>query len=362
MTRALPGLRIRRRLRRAVAPLMAVALGVVIAGPAWAQDPTDGDALMASLLQAEDLPADFSTLGPEDGSGFDIDSGAFSAAGGRRVVSQAWASETSGVVFDFRMELPSPEAAARYLEEAESTLSEADVTGLSLETGDPPIGEDPRHYTGVTRVGDAAISFDNYLFHVGPVAAKVYVASVELPDGEARRLAGIAADRMAGFATDEPAPGPADASPPLVITVSASASLAPSADLAELVPTSVVASCRPFHSDTAGEVAALSCANDDDLIVYSQVSDAAALDDAFDDVTGGMPRQDHTASCALGPFIGPYSDGTTRGRVACWDAPGDGLVLFWTEDAHRVLGALLADTDDPADLDAAWKAARLRQD
>ena len=62
---------------------------------------------MASLLQVEDLPAGFDTLGPEEGSQLDIDSGAFSRFGGRRVVSQAWSSETSGVVFDFRMELPS---------------------------------------------------------------------------------------------------------------------------------------------------------------------------------------------------------------------------------------------------------------
>ena len=95
-------------------------------------------------------------------------------------MSQAWSSRTSGVVFDFRMELPSPAAAAAYLDEAEPTLSEADETGLALETDDPAIGEDGRHYTGVTRVGDQAITFDNHLFHIGPVAAKVFASGLPL--------------------------------------------------------------------------------------------------------------------------------------------------------------------------------------
>jgi hypothetical protein len=350
--------------RVTAAPGLALSVALLVSAaahptPIRAQGNDEADALMASLLQVEDLPAGFMTLGPEEGSELDIDSAAFSRFGGRRVVSQAWSSEKSGVVFDFRMELPSPEAAAGYLEEAEPTLSEADVTGLALETDEPDVGEDARHYAGVTRVGDAAIAFDNYLFHVGPVAAKVFVASVDLPEGEARRLAGIAAGRMGPLAAPALAPEtPAGETPALSRRPSPSPPLA--GRLAALVPEAIAASCRPFESGTAGEVDALTCAVDDDLVVYSELGDAAALSAAFESVIAGMPDDDLAASCAEGPHVGPYVDGTIIGRVACWHPPGEGLALFWTDESELVLGGLLAATDDHRELDARWRAALLR--
>jgi hypothetical protein len=351
-----------RRLAALLGPLLIVAafaLAAAGSAPARAQAPEEADTLMASLLQAEDLPAGFSTVGPEEGSLFDIDSGAFSRAGGRRVVSQAWSSEASGVVFDFRMELPTVEAASAYLDEAEPTLSEADVTGLSLETDDPAIGEDARHYAGVSRVGGAAITFDNFLFRIGPVAAKVFVASVDLPEGEARRLAEVAAERMAPLASPGLAPGTlAETTPPVASSSSTVPSL--SGRLATFVPPTLVTSCRSFESGTVGEVDALSCTADDDLVVYSELEDAAALEEAFDAATAEMPTDDLAASCQDGPYRGPYVDGLVIGRVACWDPPGDGLVLFWTDEDRLVLGAVLADTRDHAELDAAWRAALLR--
>jgi hypothetical protein len=338
---------------------IVLVLGAALPRPVSAQEAAGSDPLMATLLRAEDLPTGFTTPGPEEGSQLDIDSGAFSRFGGRRVVSQAWSSESSGVVFDFRMQLPSAEAAVAYLDEAEPTLSEADVTGLVLEADDPAIGEDARHYTGVTRVGDAAITFDNYLFHVGPVAAKVFVASVDLPDGEARRLAEAAVGRMASFATPEVAPG---SSAEATVIPDQAPSPAPTLGgrLATLVPESLAGSCRPFESGTAGELHALSCAADDDLIVYAAFTDAAALADAFEAATEGMSDADRADSCADGPYVGPYVDGTIIGLVACWDPPGEGLVLFWTDDSELVLGALLAATDDHRELDARWRAALLR--
>jgi hypothetical protein len=339
--------------------LVGLVLGVALVAPVSAQDASDLDALMASLLQPEDLPAGFTTLGPEEGSQFDIDSAAFTRAGGRRVVSQTWSSETSGVVFDFRMELPSPEAAAAYLDEAEATLSEAEETGLSLETDEAAIGEDARHYAGVTRVGDAAITFDNHLFHVGPVAAKVFVASVDLPDGEARRLAETAATRMQVFATPEVEPGAFEAQTPVPSAGSPSPSPALSGTLAALVPESLVESCKAFDSGTRGEIEALSCSSGDDLIVYSALIDAAALAEAFEIVTADMPEDGDAASCAAGPHVGPFVAGEARGVVACWEPPGGGLVLFWTDDSRLVLGGILFETDDHADLVAAWRAALL---
>jgi hypothetical protein len=35
-------------------------------------------------------------------------------------------------------------------------------------------------------------------------------------------------------------------------------------------------------------------------------------------------------------------------------------VLFWTDEAHLALGAILVGTDDHAELVAAWRAALLR--
>jgi hypothetical protein len=345
--------------------LLIAALTLGAGAPVVAQGTGEGDPLMASLLQVEDLPAGFETLGPEEGSTFDIDSAAFTRLGGRRFVSQAWSSETSGVVFDFRMELPSPEAAAAYLDEAELTLSEADETGLVLETDDAPIGEHARHYEGVTRIdAERAITFDNYLFHVGPVAAKVFVASVDLPEDEARRLAELAAGRMAVFASPEVEPGVFEAAspgpslspgpPPPAATPAATGRLA------ALVSPTVAETCIPFASDVEGELAALSCTLEDDLVVYSALADAAALSAAFELVTEVMDRPDGAGSCADGPYTGTYAQGgATRGQVACWEPPGGGLVLFWTDESNLVLGAIHMGSDDHAELDAAWHALQL---
>jgi hypothetical protein len=354
-----------RAIRASLTQLAASALVALLAAtPAAAQGTDEGDALMGSLLQVEDLPAGFVTLGPEEGSAFDIDSGAFSRYGGRRVVSQAWSSETSGVVFDFRMELPSPAAAASYLDEAASTLSEADVTGLALEDDDEPIGEDARHYHGVTRIdAERSITFDNHLFRIGPVAAKVFVASVDLPDGTARLIAERAAERMAGFASPDVAPEAFEGAPP---GTSASGSPSPAASpvaagrLAALVPVDLAESCGPFSSGIGGETAALTCRHDGDLVVYAALEDADALATAFEDVVAVMPAETGSASCAEGPFRGPYPDAAApRGEVACWDPPGDGLVLFWTDEANLVMGAVQAGSADHEDLDAAWQAALL---
>ena len=47
-------------------------------------------------------------------------------------------------------------------------------------------------------------------------------------------------------------------------------------------------------------------------------------------------------------------------QSVAWDPPGEGLVLFWTDEERLVLGAILAETDEHASLDAAWRAALLR--
>jgi hypothetical protein len=359
--------------RTALAGLTLVSgLLVGLGAPSLAQD--DPDALTGTLLQAEDMPDGFTSQGPEEGTDFDIDSGAFTQFGGERIVSQVWTSDTSGVIFDFRMEFPAAQDAIDYLAAAEATLSEADASGLAPVMFEDPVGEDGRHYFGVTEIdADRSITFDNYLFHVGPVAAKVFVGSVDLPQGEALRLAQKAVERMTAYGVDDgpsdpgadPAedPGADTAEDPAADPVEDPAAdpSDPTAALRALVPAAVSDACVPFNSGTAGELAALSCGTADGLIVYARMSDVAALREAFRVISAGMPRTGQTDSCAVGQYLGTYPGRgeAPLGMVACWQPPENDLVLFWTDDANLVLGGILAETTDQAALDALWGSVRI---
>ena len=169
---------------------------------------------------------------------------------------------------------------------------------------------------------------------------------------------------MAAFASPEIGPGAFAAASPApsgAIPVALAGSLrgAAASRLAALVPASIVRTCRPFESGRSARWRRSAARFDGDLVVYTALADGVTLDEAFATVTAAMPQDDRAASCAEGPFDGPYPPGgAPRGQVACWEPPGGGLVLFWTDDANLVLGGILAESDDHAELDAAWQAAQ----
>ena len=169
---------------------------------------------MASLLQATDLPSTLVSHGlATDDAGLDIDLAAFYANDGVSLATQLWQAADAlpvAAVFDFRMQFPTPEAAAAYLDAAEPTLSEQQTAGLQPVPGAPAIGEDSRTYSVVTLQGEQPITFYDFLFHVGPVAAKVFVAGYDTTAEQATAIATAAAQRM----TQVGPPPPGTPAPP----------------------------------------------------------------------------------------------------------------------------------------------------
>jgi hypothetical protein len=174
---------------------------------AHAQSPSAGpDLLAASLLADDDLPG-FAGRDIEDPTDLDVDRLAFDEHGGVDARIRAWVSQEQGVVFDYRMLLPTADDARAYLAAAEPTLSEADDAGLVLDAADP-LTPGTRHWAGETRIGDEPVAMDVWLIPVGPVVAKVAV-TVFGPGLDLRRA--IAERALARL---EAAYGPADAGMP----------------------------------------------------------------------------------------------------------------------------------------------------
>jgi hypothetical protein len=171
--------------------------------PSMAPDPTAAsDPLAASLLAEADLPG-FVGRDLDDPSDLDIDRVAFDEQRGIETRIRAWVSQEEGVVFDYRMRFPTPDAALAYLATAEPTLSEAADAGLVLDASDP-LTAATRHWTGETSIGDEPVAMDVWLIPVGPVVAKV--AATLFGTGLDQRLA-IAERALARL---EGAYGPAD--------------------------------------------------------------------------------------------------------------------------------------------------------
>ncbi len=107
------------------------------------------------------------------------------------VALQTWRSSTGPMLaaFDFRIQFPTTEDAAAYLDAATSILSEQAASGLTPVNDPRSIGEDRRHDRGTADASGQTIEFENDLFHIGPMVAKVFVAGVALPDRAAVQIA-----------------------------------------------------------------------------------------------------------------------------------------------------------------------------
>ena len=189
-----------------------VVLGQVDATPAA----TDSAATMLAptLLTANDLPEGMTSQGITDGSAFTIDTGAFTASGGRAIAVQTWSAQAEGPVlrvFDFRFLFPSPEAAQAFLSAAGPTLSEAE-SGLSEVSGDIGIGDGYRHFAGEAAAGEQAVALQNVFFRIGPVVAKVFVGGLGTTWADALPIVKAAAGRIVNPSTDDGA-GPTTPAP-----------------------------------------------------------------------------------------------------------------------------------------------------
>jgi hypothetical protein len=168
------------------------------------------DVLVTSLLQPSDLPADMQPAGVAEPPGFNIDDASFAANNGSRAISQTWQSGTGPVlaVFDFRLQFPTTADATAYLAAAEPVLSEAAASGLSLVQDPKPVIDGARHYSGTGDANGQQVQLENYLFHVGPVVAKEFIAGIGMPAGAASTIARAAAGRMTSMQVTMPSSAP----------------------------------------------------------------------------------------------------------------------------------------------------------
>jgi hypothetical protein len=259
------------------------------------------------------------------------------------------------------MELPDAEAAAAYLDAAEPILSEAQASGLAPVMFTEPVGEDGRYYFGVRPVGDVELQMHNFLFRVGPVAARVFIAGQELPEGLPTGIATTAADRIAA-SLRVPASPAASGTPGASVTPAASgspdasvtpgASAGPLGDLLRHVPASVRATCDSLGV-SGSELAAVACSPASGTqVLYALYGNGIAADGDFAQITATIatPRVE---TCAEGPFLGVYEVADeVVGQLACWTADGTAYIVA-TDKRIPLIVFLLGEDGDLQALEAA---------
>jgi hypothetical protein len=185
------------------------------------------DPLIAGLLQSADLPAGMvPATDVQEGTDYDIDDAAFMANDGIRIVSRTWGRDQgagTSIVFDFRMQFPTPEQASAYLTAAMPTLSEATTTGLTPLTGVPAMGDETYGFGLDTQGNDGPVTIRAYLFRIGSVVAKVVAGGAGITGDQAQAIAQAAAARMAAAGPPARAPlAPGPRRPPWPARVSRS--------------------------------------------------------------------------------------------------------------------------------------------
>jgi hypothetical protein len=333
--------------RTRIIGVVVLAVGaLLLSAPVMAQSgppssPVVVDPLLDALLQAGDLPDDFTAGGSQEGSDFGYDPDVFAANGGERIVSQVWTSPTGGVVFDFRYAFPSETAAADYLLAAMPTLSEEAASGLTL-AGDGLVGaDDVFHWSGDGAAGDIRVDLDNWVFRVGPMAAKVFVAGVGLTDGVADEIALNAVARMtAAAAAPVTSPGASASLDPGKSEAPGSAEPA----LAH-VPPAIAGACSAMDP-SGSETSIVSCRVDDHhQAIYALYVNGIAVDGDFSQITGGLAPTT-TGSCADGPYLGPWTVGEeVIGQIACFVDGGQAYLVAGDKRVPMIVFLMRDDAD-----------------
>lgn len=335
------------------------------ADPSPAASAVTTDPLLLGLLTESDLPGMSSPMGPREGTDFDIDTPAFDANDGIRVVSREWQSLADtglAAVFDFRMQFPSEGAASAYLAAAEDVLSETAATGQMPVPSAPFIGTDSRVY-GLERAGEGGtVLLRTYLFRVGTVAAKLVAGGPGVDAATTDRLAATAAARMR--AAGQPAPGSprpdARPSPTPAPTAPLPTGEALAALLLEHVPPHIAPACVPDGQRLwPGELATLACTDEVSgvTVTYSGFEGGDALQAAFEAALATIDMGGLADSCDQGPWLGGYQvEGEEVGGVACWEEQG-GQAIMWSDGRLAILAVAVSPTLDPAGLYLWWLEA-----
>lgn len=152
-------------------PLPTATPTAVPATPAF--DPTSEEALLASMLAAEDVDPTAVTDGVDVGTTVD-DLPAFAENGGLRRAAQTFDADDGMTVFDFRYQFATEDDAIAFLDAEEENLGEIDFGAQRIDPPPVLLGDDTRYYYAHTAIFLVQDSF-NYLIRVGNVVAKVWI-------------------------------------------------------------------------------------------------------------------------------------------------------------------------------------------
>ncbi len=320
------------------------------------------DPLVLGMLQSVDLPPGMvAATDIQEGADTDFDAAAFTAHGGIRSISRTWGMDAAAgptLVFDIRMQFPTPEAAAAYLAVALPTLSETDTTHLRPLPDVPDLGRTSHAY-GLDVPDDAApVVIRNYVFQDGPVVSKVLAGGPGITAEQAEAIAVAAAARVRQAGTPAPGtPAPAPSPGP----VGTSAAPLPSGDLVPLlrahVPEVIAATCTPDEQRLwQGELTTLVCSpTDADVqVTYSGFDTVDDMGRAYQSSLDTIDLSSAAASCDQGTFTGTYQvDGEDVGQVTCWSEP-NGRAIMWSDDRLSILSVAVSPSLDPAALYLWW--------
>lgn len=327
--------------------------------------------LPKSLLTADDLPAGFSSQdGVVEGANFNLDDAAIKKHKPARIVSQVWTGDLVGgsgpvMVFDFRLLFDSPEQAAAYLKDAEDTISEKTGSGLTKVKNAPEVGDNHRLYRGTSEQSGLKLEFENHLFTVGPVAAKVFVSSMNAADpaADAQGIAEAAAARMSAVATGTD-PSFAPTPEPTVAPSQPTGSATPGPDVSTIFEgillahaANTLSGCFPVKERAfAGELAGIACPiSSDENVVFRLMDSPEAMAAAFDPFA--QEKAGKAGTCETKAALEPRLDGNDKvGQLSCYDAKDKTRVFMWTDDRWNILSWVVS--SKPRNFKSMYKTAR----
>ena len=316
------------------------ASGAATAGPSGTApssprpvDPASESTVMASLLQAEDLPDE---LAPEEARiRRDNSITGWTEHGGIRIVTRNWGGRGAiSSLFDYRYQFLTADAAAAFLAVARDELSEAGA-GLEEVTGDR-LGDESVRFAGTITFGGIATANYNYLIRVGNIVAKVFIGGgSDLDQNTADEIAEKTPTRIRTALQGGIPPSP-----------SVSAFPNPNeASILSHIPEELRPSCRSVEELYDTEVDTVRCQPSGgpmvDFTVFGNDLDLAAAFQGDEDAADPVPSQN--GQCALGNYSSSYTiNGEEAGRILCTTyfsskTKRTHKVIEWTNEALRIL-------------------------
>jgi hypothetical protein len=326
---------------------------------------TTEEALLASLLQAADLPAD-ATGGEPRSQAANLTSAEFKQHNGLRQASASWGGGPLTTLFDIRFQFATAADAAAFLDADEVGLSEQ---GSGLEPFTVSVGnaDDVRAYRGTISLLGVTTANYNFLLRVGNFVAKVYLAGgKDLTEDAAETIAMAAAARMQSVV--QGVVPPPSASPTEVPSASPSASTAFNDDelaILQHVPEGVQPGCRSTDTIYGSEIDSVSCSNEGQpAIDYTSFLLAEDMDSEFTaDAKAADTPATAKGSCSKADYEGTYTiDGKDAGQLRCMIVTGTQTgtkyrVIEWTNDSLLILSYLSSSTMSWDDLIAFWQSS-----